>query len=429
MKAKTEKYLNKKPQQKVQLIESKLRNGLKSTIQTSNQKNKISVCSVQKTLKSTSDYGQFICNSNLADEDCILQLKRFKDDTTKFEVDVDAGFKDYRMPQYDGLNEPLTEYQDEIYLLLEECQVPQYDGLDDESSTMEITEKIKTVFGINCENEGIIQLISFVRSFNFLWIACRSHPLCFIGVACFFCNIRSSVLRLRQERNKGPFLLKLNEFICHIDQYESKSKFNFLENLYDIQACINNTLQLINLDVDLGQFFSFRRACCKGSSNDEKEFILNVQFEDHQGKNSYDLLDVVTRSLVFINMNKSCCKNVIQFEDLEDQCLIINFHKKEAIDISDKKLSNGFELSYRSHIEMKTIFEKHAYFRFNNQVYSQKSDSIYKSSFGTKNDMKMIAIFVTRNVVSHVFEDVQDFIYDHKVLLKLHKRVLPTSET
>ena len=71
---------------------------------------------------------------------------------------------------------------------------------------------------------------------------------------------------------------------------------------------------------------------------------------------------------------------------------------------------------------MKNIFEKQVYFRLNNQVYSQRNDSICKSSFGPQSDMKMIAIFVTRNVVNHVFEDVQNFIYDHKVLLKLHKQ-------
>ena len=164
-------------------------------------------------------------------------------------------FDEYRISQLDGFEDALTDSSDSD-LVFEENFIPQYDGLDADQ-----LKQVKTVFGINCEVEEIIHLINFIRSFNFIWISSTGHSLCFIDEACFFCCLRSSILRLRLERKKGPMLLKLNEFICKLEEYESSLKFNFLQNLFDPAACIENTFRLVNKCVGISSTIS---SCCKG---------------------------------------------------------------------------------------------------------------------------------------------------------------------
>ena len=64
-------------------------------------------------------------------------------------------------------------------------------------------EPVKPVFGINCEKAEIIHLMNFFRSFNITWLSSDYHKLCCVDEECFFCYIRSSFLRLRQEQEGG----------------------------------------------------------------------------------------------------------------------------------------------------------------------------------------------------------------------------------
>ena len=57
------------------------------------------------------------------------------------------------------------------------CKIPQLDGNISESS--EDDEKIaKTLFAVKCEENEIVQVLSFFRSFNFLWNSLVCHKLC-----------------------------------------------------------------------------------------------------------------------------------------------------------------------------------------------------------------------------------------------------------
>ena len=184
---------------------------------------------------------------------------------------------------------------------LDEChneekylKVLQFDGMDDcsdnsvEPNICSKFELSKTVFGINCEEDAIIQIINFLRSFNFLWIALKCHSLCVIDESCFFCVIRSSSLRLRQERKRGPFLIKLNEFICNIDQYQSVLKFDFMQNLYDVVTCIEKTLQLIQQSLGDSIGTSIRRGFCQKCSNSQKNFVSYVNIEKKADADNFD---------------------------------------------------------------------------------------------------------------------------------------------
>ena len=121
-------------------------------------------------------------------------------------------------------------------------EILQLDGFDDNSSNG--SEQEKNIFGVNCEIRKISDLINFFRSFNFLWICMEQHTLCNIEQSCFFCNMRSSCLRLRQLREKGPRCLKLNEFICQLDKYVSILKWDWTSSNENLKTFIENTLKL-----------------------------------------------------------------------------------------------------------------------------------------------------------------------------------------
>ena len=96
--------------------------------------------------------------------------------------------------------------------LLVDCMLTQLDGHLSLSGTSGGEEnKKKKIFSVNCEIEEIIEVITFFRSYNFIWKALTCHQLC--TTDCFFCNMRSTCLRLNAQRGRGPKSLKIMEFI------------------------------------------------------------------------------------------------------------------------------------------------------------------------------------------------------------------------
>ena len=66
----------------------------------------------------------------------------------------------------------------------------QLDGADDKETD------VKSVFSIKCEENGITNLINFIRSFDILWEYGENHGPCTYNQDCFYCHVRSSILRL-----------------------------------------------------------------------------------------------------------------------------------------------------------------------------------------------------------------------------------------
>ena len=76
-------------------------------------------------------------------------------------------------------------------------------------------------------------------------ISRTSHSLCSLDKSCFFCNMRSACLRLRQCRQKGPKCLQVNEFVCQTHQYESVLNWNWKQDEDNAHKFVENTLKLI----------------------------------------------------------------------------------------------------------------------------------------------------------------------------------------
>ena len=58
--------------------------------------------------------------------------------------------------------------------------------------------------------------------------------------------MRSSCLRLRATRGRGPKSLRLIEFTSQLNQYQSMLGWNWMENLTDLPKFIENTLKLLD---------------------------------------------------------------------------------------------------------------------------------------------------------------------------------------
>ena len=252
--------------------------------------------------------------------------------------------------------------------------IPQLDGMDDlsdSSDRIEHGEPSKTVFGINCEHREIVQLVNFFRSFNVLWLSSQDHILCWLDEECFFCNLRSMFLRLRQERIKGPFLLKLNEFVCNMKKYEDILDYTLLDNLLEIEQNIENTLRLIFRFRKASPFFSTTLIDCEECSSNLDKFVLDIVLDNRQRNQILSLDELLSLSVKSRDQKGECCKDKIKLEYFEEKYVIVILSHVSSVDISDKKNISGYQISYRSHMEMKYLVGEQAFFRFDGQVFTK----------------------------------------------------------
>ena len=164
---------------------------------------------------------------------------------------------------------------------------------------------VKRIYGINCEINNIIQMINFVRSFNFLWITRDMHWMCHISQDCFFCCLRSSCLRLRQEREKGPKLLQLNEYVNQLHQYDSLFGYNWRDDSNGISSFVENTLKLINNREDINNNFTLGSNDCQECKKNDS-FILRVKIEDNDNTQDLNIPNLLEKALVQEQQKRNC---------------------------------------------------------------------------------------------------------------------------
>ena len=301
--------------------------------------------------------------------------------------------------------------------------ISQLDGLDD-IDLKDDDKAMKRIFAVNCEIKEIIQLVNFLRSFNFLWISPEYHCLCSSVDSCSFCHMRSSFLRLRKEREKGPRSLKLNEFISVLNQYDSILQWDWRTNLANLSKFIENTLRLLTNDEKRLEtlFIGSTDQCeeCYQDKQSTEKFIIKIDpgllTKQDQVVSIKDLVLEVLRKR---DLSK-CCHSVF-----DSKCVILELSLPTSINILDNEEFNGLSTSYKSHVEEGSKQGPHAHFRFNNRKYSQGNDNfIYGSNFGIRKNVTMIAVYITEKKSLQVIENVDNFIYDKSVQLRLHKTYL-----
>ena len=219
--------------------------------------------------------------------------------------------------------------------------IPQLDGCDDfdlsEKGNME-----KQIYGVNCEINEIIQLINFVRSFNFLWISTDSHWLCSLHQECFFCYMRSTCLRLRKEREKGPKMVQLNEFVNQLFQYESLLGWNWRESATDMAKFIENTIRLIHKRETISPYLFLTDDDCQLCKEDISDCILKVDIE--QKGNEVQVLtinELIQHAITKRNQIRKCCH---VSRKLDETCFIIQLPSPASINILEKEDFNGVSI-------------------------------------------------------------------------------------
>ena len=138
----------------------------------------------------------------------------------------------------------VTEMNQDVNIFLEgkeKNNILQLDGLEDESIS-------RKHFSVNCKVEELIVLINFFRCFENLWNSSIQHALCPFDKDksnCFFCLMRSTCLRINTPRTTGPKSLKIVEFVSQLSKYQEVFNWDWIEDLSDMTALIENTIQLL----------------------------------------------------------------------------------------------------------------------------------------------------------------------------------------
>ena len=299
----------------------------------------------------------------------------------------------------------------------------QLDGSED-LDVIDKRKPEKKIYGINCEISEITQLINLIRSFNFLWISQKTHLMCLKNPGCFFCYIRSSCLRLRKERSKGPKLLQLNEFANQLDQYLSTLNWDWKEHMSDLPDFIENTLRLISFKQDISTLFRTKDKNCIECKQESDGFLIKVESKEKaEDEEILEINDLIQKALLRKNHDKKCFHQVITQDNLEELCIFIKLSHAVSVNVTDGEKYYGVTVSYRSHAEIDEDLHYHAFFRYDNQMYKQEEDgSIFKSFFGVHRNVILISLFLTNDKGMKVMENVDEFIFGDETQKQLRKK-------
>ena len=212
----------------------------------------------------------------------------------------------------------------------------QLDGLDDFSELEDIPSNSE-IFGVKCEARVIVDLVNFFRSFNFLWICMKDHLLCRLEQACFFCHMRSSCLRIRQERKKGPRSLKISEFTTQLNQYGIDWRLIAV----DMNDFISTTIELLIKSDD--------SICSK--------FLIKHRSGKVEGHTLLLNTDHIDTSIGIDILMENVAAELDNYSIIEDKCIIIQLSKAVTLNVESVndqlKLKKHYHLLYKSHIQQK----------------------------------------------------------------------------
>ena len=173
--------------------------------------------------------------------------------------------------------------------------------------------------------------------------------------------MRSSCLRLRKIREKGPRSLKLYEYISQLDQYNSVHGWDWRTNLSNFPKFIENTMKIISRnESSISSSFINKVNQCKQCQQADQTFILDVRIDKNQKEAT--IKDLVYKALI---QQKTCCHQVFNLDSLEEKNIILNLSDPTAVNLFDEETINENRTIYRSHLEVK-VNGSQAFFRFNN---------------------------------------------------------------
>ena len=212
----------------------------------------------------------------------------------------------------------------------------------------------------------------------------------------FFCNLRSSFLRLSAERKKGPKSLKLYEFVFQLFRYE-KLHWNWQLQKHDVAVFIANTMKLLRRDENsISSAFN----PLSGSCQDCKETVLIKAKYIHE-MNSVKLKEeYVCMTEIVVKLcepySSQCCSNSMRLLNSPVKSLVILFSHPVDINIFPSKNLWGKRLKYLSHISEVSYDEHVKYCTFFQQgesmFYQNNIGEICQFPFGIHRNVKILSM-------------------------------------
>ena len=238
--------------------------------------------------------------SKIKETNCKLAALKKKDQQTQSEDKSETDqFSPYSFQVLEGKKEYnfTSSLKNDMGRIRLRGGAPNYKSENLNEAFIEERKQEKKIYSVNCSLEAVIQLFNFMRSFNFLWISMDHHLLCNMDQACFFCNMRSSCLRLRQTREKGPKGLQLKEFVSHLSQYDSKLGWNWKTKMDDVPKFIEKTLELMmKSGPDIRSHFAMPLNTQHHNEEGKDGFIIRVNLDSNQdGEQTLSIEEILNK--------------------------------------------------------------------------------------------------------------------------------------
>ena len=315
-------------------------------------------------------------------------------------------------------SDDLDEYSDSNSPCLI-MNIPQVDGADDE----EIEDQDK--FAINCESKELIQMINFFRSFDLLWEAANRHTLCSFKQNCFFCHIRSCILKLNKERRMGPKGIKPQELVSQLWQYEEKLFINWRNQLSDVPTFIESTIKLLKLcepDGDCFRILNGQCEKCRVTVSDEHKLFIDIPGTEILKIKEVSMKNVVDLLIRKLSRSK-CCKSNFEAQCATEKIIIIRISFPVNLKILDSFTLGDKVVSYNSHLEETIANQFCAYFRVNGEVcYQNKDGKLCQSNFGLQGNVVILALKFSPKERQNISINKEQFIYEKKVQLCFQRK-------
>ena len=312
-----------------------------------------------------------------------------------------------------------------------EIRIPQFDGNMSESGEDDQIVN-KTMYSINCEMSEIIQVITFFRSFDFYWKYLENHKVCEPNKSaenCFLCHMRSSCLRLNNQRSKGPRSLKIIEFTSQLNLFKSTLGWNWTKNAGDFPSFLENTLRLVaKFEPESSSLFglpSVQCNKCHEERNFPKKLIFEVDTRKLLNEEIVDVKDLLT--ILFKGISrKKCCEPNMHFLDSDMKCIIFKLSNPLTMKILDSEEMFGRNLIYKSHGTedvINGVVSHSSMFNLNGKSYYQNKDGdICESVEIIKEKVKMVSFLITDKEKKQTKFDQNKFVFGNQIQKQLYKQ-------
>ena len=298
----------------------------------------------------------------------------------------------------------------------DETVITQIDGND--SMLIKDEAKMKrTIFSINCASNDVIQLITFFRSFDFVWEITNWHKLCnskSSEESCFFCHVRSSCLRLNGKRGRGPKGLKINEFASQLDKYKSFLGWDWIVHSSDIPAFIRNTISMLKIsESQISSLFGLDdEMCriCKKQPSSPSALVYQVDISILQKRKTNINVNALLNYLIKNSSVNECCMQTKLLKSSRMRCIIMELSSPVSINITDSEVFEGKKILINSFVTQEQnqgeMTYQSTFFQGNTAYFQNPEGDIIESGL-TNRRIKVISILIPgkeERVLGHKFE-------------------------